>query len=269
MKIRNFYAVSIVLIMVVACGTPSFPAPDPTAVSTFTSVPTDAPTATLETPLSSQSLTLTSIPFSESKDGPVYALTAQIPQLQGSDDPRVAAFNARLNELVQNEIDRFRQDILANQPVAPIAFGNAFDMTYALIGQRGDVWSIKFDAYFNYDGAAHPGSYSVALNYDLAQGRELALDDLFLHGVNHLQTIADYCKAELSTRDIAFEMFQDGANPTPVNYRNWNLSDEGLVIAFDAYQVAPYAAGPQIVVIPYAELMRLASPQSALRFFNP
>jgi hypothetical protein len=37
-----------------------------------------------------------------------------------------------------------------------------------------------------------------------------------------------------------------------------------LLITFDEYQVAPYAAGPQKVAIPYSELRALINPQGPL-----
>lgn len=101
------------------------------------------------------------------------------------------------------------------------------------------MWSFKFDFHFYSDGAAHPGSYSITLNYDLGQGRELALADLFLPNSNHLETIANYCKAQLS-KELFFEgPFVDGANPTLENYRDWNITADGLLITFGEYQVAP------------------------------
>ncbi len=268
MKTNFFYAFSLILIVSAACSTQAFPAPDSTVtvVPTNTSVPTVVPTPILL----SESLTLNSTPFAESKDGPIYTITAQIPTITGSADPRVAAFNTRMNEIVKKEVDAFRADILANQPVVPFVAGSSFDVQYELIGQRGEVWSIKFAVMRFLDGAAHPNHYSVTLNYDLAQRRELTLDELFLHGVNHMQTIADYCKAELSKRDIGYTdpIFQTGADPLAENYRNWNISNEGLIITFDPYQVAPYAAGAQTIVIPFAELQQLMSPQSVLNFFE-
>jgi hypothetical protein len=278
MKSKTLYALSFVLFLALACSSTSFPAPDPTAATLPQSAPpteavfTPIPTFTLapEPASLSASLTLGDSPLNESGAGPVYTITAQVPSLQGSDSPRVTAFNARLKEIVQKNVDQFRNDILANQPITPFNAGSSFDVSYELIGQRGEVWSIKFAVMSYMDGAAHPNHYTVTLNYDLAQGRELALDELFLHGVNHMGTISDYCKAELSKRDIGFAdpIFQTGADPTPENYRNWNLSNDGLLVTFDQYQVAPYAAGQQTVVIPFAILMPLASPQSALHVFN-
>jgi hypothetical protein len=62
-------------------------------------------------------------------------------------------------------------------------------------------------------------------------------------------------------------MLSAGADPLSENYQRWNISNEGLTITFDAYQVAAYAAGPQIVVIPFSALQSIINPQSALALF--
>jgi len=235
-------------------------------VVAFTPIPTLTPDVGPD--LSSKSLTLVSAPIEESGASPAYTITAQIPQLAGVNDPRVAQFNLTMNLLIQNEIDRFRADVLANQPVTPIVAGSALDIKYTLVSQRDSVWSFKFDGYVYYDGAAHPISYSITVNYDLLQGRELSFDDLFLSSTNYLQFISDYCKAELATRDIAFETFQIGADPLPENYQRWNLSDDGLLITFDVYQVAAYAAGPQTVLIPYADLRPVSNLNGVLQIYD-
>ncbi len=272
MKSKFLPALTFIMLASIACSTTAFPAPEPTAIAPaaaamFTPIPTL--TSVPEPALLSKSLILVSSPFNESGDGPIYAITAQTPQLQGSDDPRVAALNARMNEIVKNEVDKFRADILANQPVQPFVAGSSFDMRYTLLGQRDDVWSIKFEAMYFYDGAAHPGHYSITLNYDLNHG-ELTLDDLFLADANYLQFISDYCKAELATRDIGFTdpVFMSGADPLPENYQRWNLADEGFAVTFDEYQVAPYVAGAQTVIIPYADLRPVSNLNGVLQIFD-
>jgi hypothetical protein len=47
---------------------------------------------------------------------------------------------------------------------------------------------------------------------------------------------------------------QSGAGPSAKNYRSWKITRKGLGVNFDAYQVGPYAAGPQYVLVPYANL---------------
>jgi len=206
---------------------------------------------------------LVSQPFKETNQTPPFTITAQTPQLTGSDDPRLQAFNQRLNDLVSKEVDMWRQSFLQN--TAPtVNNGSTLDVTYTLVSQIGDLWNFKFDFSFYSDGAAHPGLNSITLNYDLGQGKELALADLFLPNSNYLELLSTYCIAELSKQPFFDSSFSTGAQPTPENYRNWNITPDGLMITFDEYQVAPYAAGPQTVVVPYRELQALINPQGPL-----
>jgi hypothetical protein len=277
MKTKILYAFCFVLIVAAACSPQAFPPPDPTAAALPQSAPpTEALAFTPIPPLSptpsslSQALALQASPLNESGSGPIYTIAAQIPQLQGANDPRVAQFNLMMNLLVQNEVNRFREDILANQPVTPFVAGSSLDIKYELIAQRGEIWSIKFNVYFYMDGAAHPNSYSMTVNYDLEHGRDLRMFELFSPGADYLKVIADYCKAELSARDVGFTdpTFLSGADALEENYQRWNLSNEGLLVTFDVYQVAPYAAGPQTVLIPYAELRAVANSNGALQIFD-
>jgi hypothetical protein len=281
MKIKNLFLLVVLLITTLACGlsnistnNPSVELPvsatAPSTIPTFTPISTftpAAPTNPPPTPMLSQTLTVQSTPFSESGDAPVYTLTAQIPSLQGSSDSRVTTFNTRLNQIVQNEINQFKSGVLSSASNPPISAGSSFDLTYSVIGQRADIWSIKFDISFYADGAAHPAHNSTTLTYDLSNGREITLDELFLSSSNYLQALSDACKAQLTARNAGFDSFLQGAEPLPENYLRWNISNEGLVITFDEYQVAPYAAGPQIVTLPFSALQSIINPQSALGFF--
>jgi hypothetical protein len=256
MKPNNFYKIffaSFALLSILACNAL---APIPTII------PSTLPPTATPIPLSQQ-VTLISQPFKETNQIPPFTITSQTPQLTGSDDPRVMAFNQRLNELVTKEVDIWRQSFLQNT-TPTVNNGSTLDVTYALLSQIGDIWSFKFDSSFYSDGAAHPGLNSLTLNYDLGQGMELALADLFLPNTNYREEISKYCIAELSKQPFFDSSFSSGAQPTPENYRNWNITPNGLLITFDEYQVAPYAAGPQKVVVPYGELQALINPQGPL-----
>ena len=284
MKTKNLILIIVLLVATLACslaGNPVVQPPDNPPISatapgvvitaTFTPIPTLTPAAATlppPTPMLSQTVTMQATPFSETGDAPIYTITAQIPTLQGSSDPRVTNFNMLIEQIIQDEIDQFKTDVLAFASNPPIAAGSSFDLQYSIIGQRADIWSIKFEIYVYSDGAAHPNGYSRTLNYDLSNGREITLDELFLSGSNYLQTLSDFCKTQLSARDIGFEMFSAGADPLAENYQRWNISDQGLVITFDTYQVAAYAAGPQLVVIPFSELQSIINPQGALAVFS-
>lgn len=250
-------SVNIMLMAILACNSlvPQHPIPTPMP-----------PTATATSiPLSAQ-VTMVSQALSETNQTPPYKINAQTPQLVGSNDPRIIAFNQRLNGLVKNEVDIWREEFQKN---TVIINGSSLDETYTSISQIGDLWSLKFDFRFYSDGAAHPGLYSITLNYDLGQGRELALGDLFIPNSNYLERIANYCIAELSKQPGFDGPFADGAKPTPDNYKNWNITPDGLQITFDMYQVAPGASGPIQVLVPYAQLKEVIDPHGPLANLVP
>ena len=271
---RNFHRTVLLcssgfaLLTVLACNA-SFTVlnPTPTPVQP-TQVP--LPTAT-SAPLLSQQVTLSTLPFSETDPGgdfPAYTITSQTPQLTGSDDPRVTAFNQRLSDLIAAEVEMWRQNF-RQLPVTPLSNGSSLDVKYTLVSQVGNLWSFKFDFAFYSDTAAHPGLNSMTMNYDLVQGRELALGDLFLVNSNYLETISGYCIAELGKQPFADPVFLEGASPTVENYRNWNITMNGLQVTFDTYQVAPGAAGPQTVLVPWSQLSAQVDPRGPLADFMP
>jgi hypothetical protein len=258
---RTFLLTCLFTCFLLACNaTFSVGIPTPTIlVPTETTIPTSVP-------LISQQVTLVSVPFNETNPGsnfPTYTISSQTPQLTGSDDPRVQAFNQLLNDLITKEVDMWRQSF-QQLPITPLSNGSSLDVKYTLVSQVGDLWSFKFDSAFYADTAAHPGLNSTVLNYDLGQGRELTLGDLFLPNSNYLEVISNYCVTELSKQPFFDGPFADGAKPAPENYRNWNLAPDGLLITFDTYQVGPGAAGPQQVNVPYGELTSILNPQGPL-----
>jgi uncharacterized protein DUF3298 len=248
------FFINILALGILACNA-SMPVP------TSTTLPSSIPPSATSAPSISQRVTLIPQALTETNQNPPFTINVQMPQLTGSDDSRVTAFNQRLKDLVAGEVDAWRGSF---QQITVVTNGSSLDETYTLVSQIGDLWSLKFDFSFYSDGAAHPGLYSITLNYDLGRSRELALEDLFLPNSGYLEAIANYCISELSKQPGFDDPFTDGAKPTPENYRNWNISADGLLITFDMYQVAPGASGPIQVLVPYEQLQAVIDPQGPL-----
>ena len=257
-RYRQKQIISALIFFLLACDA-TFTVGFPTATI---SPPTETATATPP----SLRLALTSIPYSENNINPPSIITAQIPLLTGSDDPRVAAFNQAINDLVHGEIESFKIGLtgLSNPPEFAIS---TFDAKYNVVYQGGDLWSLKFDMAVYVDGAAHPGDLVHILNYDFAHSKQLGMDDLFIAESNYLEVISKYCSEQLSTFDMGFDETTVGAEPTPRNYRNWNITADGLMITFERGQVTAYAAPAQVVTIPYSELTTLINPHGPLAVF--
>lgn len=256
---NRLFAAGFIVLFILACNF-LVPAPVPTAAP----LPSPVLATATSAPRISQQVALVTQPLHETNQSPPYTINVQLPELTGSDDPRVLAFNRQLDQLVNTEVDVYRQGFLQN-PVTPMTTtGSTLDMTYILVSQMQDLWSFKFDYRFYSDGAAHPGLNSTTLTYDLARGRVLALGDLFAANSNYLETIANYCIAELSKQPGFDGAFADGAKPALENYRDWNLTPDGILITFGMYQVAPGASGPQQVLVPYGQVQGMIDPQGPL-----
>jgi hypothetical protein len=215
-----------------------------------------------------QQVTMSTVQTEEHSQLSDYAITAQLPRLTGSDDSRVSAFNDEMAGIVSQAVVEFKQNLAGMLPT-PVNAASSFDVRYSLLSPPGDLYSMKFEMLGYVTGAAHPYHLSRTANFDLAQGKDLVLADLFRPGSNYLEVISAYCISQLETRDLGFEATNPGAAPTLENYRNWNITMDGLMITFDEYQVAAYAAGPQVVVIPYADLARLIQTPGLLTPYLP
>lgn len=212
-----------------------------------------------------QPLQFISTPYKEEHKAPDWIITAQIPTMVEATLPSVQQFDTYLNNLVQAEIDKFKKD-MELQPAVPFNSGSTFDVTYEEMGQSpsGNIWGLKINFMGYYDGAAHPYHYSITVNYDLTQGRDLTLEDIFLPNSDYLKIISEESARQLLERQIGFEdeIFHTGADPLPENYTLWNVTKDGFVVTFSEYQVAPYVAGPQVVTVPYSLLKDVLNPAS-------
>ena len=152
---------------------------------------------------------------------------------------------------------------------------STLDIGYTITLATDDLISIQFDVGTYSRGAAHPNSNSVALNFDVRNGKLLKLADLFTPGAKYLQALSAFAIKDLKRQSkekgpdgmLEDETIEDGAGPKAKNFDSWTITKKGLGITFDSYQVAPYAAGPQYVLVPYAALKDLIAPNGPIAAF--
>jgi hypothetical protein len=166
-----------------------------------------------------------------------------------------------------------RQPEEQSQQGEPSPQGSDLSIGYNIGMANDNLISIEFDIGGYSEGAAHPNSYTEVLNYDVKAGKKLKLGDLFKPSVKYLQTISDFCIKDLKKQSKANgsslpdDMIASGAAPKAENYKSWTITRKGLSITFDAYQVGPYAAGPQKVIVPYSVLKGLSKPDGPISSF--
>lgn len=200
-----------------------------------------------------------------------YEIAAQYPQLTGGNNPNLEKFNQAARAAVTRKVAGFKKDMApeagenTEETRPEDSMGSDLTISYTVVLAQDDLVSVDFEVSSYFQGAAHPNSYSETFNYDLKNGKQLKLADLFKPGAKYLQAIANYCIADLkkqaTEKGLMAEEIEKGAAAKADNYQSWTITRRGLGIYFDPYQVGPYAAGPQFVLVPYSDLKDLISPE--------
>jgi len=194
-----------------------------------------------------------------------YSIDAEYPQIEG--DPRFDKFNKEARSMITKEVTEWKAgETSSDNTIEQLPgtqdsdLGIGYDFRFA----TDDLISVEFNEGAYSRGAAHPNSFTTVLNYDVKNGKKLALADLFNPKSNYLSVISSYCINDLKQqskkdkeRMLSNDMIQSGASARADNYKAWAITKKGLRITFDPYQVAPYAAGPQHVLVQYSALKDL------------
>jgi hypothetical protein len=213
----------------------------------------------------------------ESNKKLMYEINAQYPQFNGGNNPNFEKFNQLVRGSVMKKVTEFKKNMQPEEGEEPRPEGSmASDLTvgYKVALAQDDLISIQFDVGSYFQGAAHPNSYTEVINYDLKNGKQLKLSDLFKPGAKFLQPIATYCIADLKKQQatekgkaLTDNEINTGAAAVAKNYQSWTITRTGLGINFDAYQVGPYAAGAQFVMVPYSAVKDVINPEGPIAQF--
>jgi hypothetical protein len=185
--------------------------------------------------------------------GDYYTIKAQYPDTEND------AVNEVLHAFVADQVAQFKSDT----GVATMTPAEATNI--GLIGGRKYLLSIEYsatiaDALYGYNflvvedtGGAHPNHFNRTFTF-ASDGTELALADLFKADSGYLQTLSDYTIFTFKLNSSDNGIWEDGATPKAENFSRFVVTDTGITLIFDPYQIAAYAAGTQKVTVPYSIL---------------
>ena len=112
-----------------------------------------------------------------------------------------------------------------------------------------------------YTGGAHPNNTIWTITYDTNTDKIITIEDLIEKNNNILNILSMESKNQLkkdkrflNQDDIINSMLEEGTKPTKDNFKNFAFSNNGLIIFFEQYQVAPYSYGKFEITIPYSKL---------------
>lgn len=186
---------------------------------------------------------------------PVYVVTMKLtgPQLSfyypvvlGLPDPAV---QDRINRLILAQINRLLLDTTYYEyPPNAAAMGR-----YEIKTNEDNILSLSLVLDY-YGGGAHGITLTDALTFNTQTGQLYAFKDLFTPGSDYIQVVNRLINLQIAERGLAdmvdFISVDSG--------QQYYLADKVLVVYFNVYDIAAYAAGPQYFPIPLYQLEGLA-----------
>ena len=141
-----------------------------------------------------------------------------------------------------NEYNRFNADF----PDSALAWEAQIDGE--LMYQSSDVISLSITTYMN-TGGAHGNLNISFLNFNAQTGKQLRNEDLLEDYLAFTSLAKKYFEEEISDKkELYFE---------PDNFKlpeNIGFNEDGVILLYNTYEVAPYATGITEIYIPWKEL---------------
>ena len=206
-----------------------------------------------------------------------YSLNVQYPTFDESLSGAKLA-NETIKQNLNLRIAQFKKDAdeTAKAPTdLPKDIKSTLDGSASVEYETDRFVSMYFGAEWYMRGAAH-GTHTIdTYIFDKKLGKVVDITDLFISGSGYLQFLSTYAKADLIAQSkegdlgLTFneQMLNAGTEGIFDNFRLMLPTKDGLVVYFTEYQVAPYAAGSQQVVVPYDKLKPYINPDGALSVY--
>lgn len=208
--------------------------------------------------------------------GEGYSISMEYPLVPGS-TPGTLQANKFLRQEINKKAESFKDSL---KELAVIADGEAtaegtesYLEGYFNIEEKNDRYASIFYGIEGYSrGAAHPFHTMLTYVFDYKNDKLVQVSDMFKQNSDYLHVLSTLSKEDLmrqSKTGVSESRFDEstvesGTKPEEDNFRNILPLRDGLAIYFEEYQVAPYAAGPQRVVIPYEKLKDVIHPDGIL-----
>ncbi|OMD62546.1 MULTISPECIES: DUF4163 domain-containing protein [Paenibacillus] len=162
------------------------------------------------------------------------SIKVQYPKISGLTDE----VQTKINAIFKKQAEQFvaESEEQASRRDGTIENKYDFSQTFVVSFNREGVLSIVTDQY-GYTGGAHGGALREGFTFSLKDGKPIELKDLLKAEPNYKQKLDKMLKE--STKELAFPDTPGGLTEKP----NFYVSESGLAIFYQQYEIAPYAAG--------------------------
>jgi uncharacterized protein DUF3298 len=198
-----------------------------------------------------------------------YEISVGYPQIKEC-TPRTLKFNRWIKRKIigyVREFARLEQDAEYDdrrRKLKPVSISEGLEIWFDVYYADGHLVSMRLTHSVMALGQMHPIAYYETINYDLRRGRELKHYDIFKRG--YLKKFSTYCRTfvreNYQVSEPVNEWLQRGTEAKRSNFPNWNIVPDGILIAFEDYQIGPHSFGQLELIIPYSELKAVLRPKT-------
>ena len=112
---------------------------------------------------------------------------------------------------------------------------------YKVTYNRNNIISIPIESY-EFTGGAHGMTYLNSYNYNLINGNQLKLSDMFKKDIDYKKIVNEYINYVISQNPDIYFKGEDGFKGIKED-QSFYIEDDGVVIYFSLYEIAPYYVG--------------------------
>ena len=163
--------------------------------------------------------------------------------------------DAILEGFALNRIELFRQETagikLSDDDKWPFELHLEFEIIYKSDRHLSLIFNES-----KYLGGTQSNVTMYTYNFNLEQGRQLALKDLFKGTSAYLEILSQYVYEQLINQnalDILLdeEWVVEGSKPLEANFKHFLMKENGIIVLFEKYQLGPAFIGEPSLEIPY------------------
>lgn len=163
--------------------------------------------------------------------------------------------DSTLSAFASNSIELFKQETANTYRNHEDNWPYELHIDYEIVFKTSRHLSILFRE-SKYLGGPQPDSTIYTFNFNLEEGKELALKDLFKRSSTYLEIISKYVYDQIIENNVLGLKLErywviQGTAALESNYKHFLFTENGIIIVLEKNQVGPAAIGEPQIVIPF------------------
>lgn len=193
--------------------------------------------------------------------------------IEGEEYPKLAKsvelFNEVHHKTCKKECKEYLAEAKEMHELEPE--GNSYQIQHNVEVERSDqaIFSVSYCTEL-YRGGAHGGSVYGGATFDTKTGNKLNLKDIITDMDAYEEMAVPFVteQVEESYGEVLFPEYEETIKKTILN-PNWMLTNYGLKLIYNEYELAPYVEGMIDVQIPYSKLADVMKPEYVIHSESP